>query len=159
MFLTGPAGSGKTYAAILAACAHMSGAQPTRADYWDSDRRIILRPHEIAEGMKLESVPELLSKIRATFRADGGPRESDIVDNLSRKLLLIVDDLGAEKQSDWSMGVLYLILNRRIDNLRPTIVTSNLTLREIDAIDPRLASRIGSMRCVEMKGRDRRLAK
>lgn len=40
---------------------------------------------------------------------------------------LIIDDLGAEKNSDWTCEQLFRILNERYNNARQTIITSNLT--------------------------------
>lgn len=39
--------------------------------------------------------------------------------------LLIVDDLGKELCTDWSLGVIYEILNDRYEEKRPTIITTN----------------------------------
>ena len=39
--------------------------------------------------------------------------------------LLILDDLGAGKITDWSVGVLYQIINARYNSEKPIIATSN----------------------------------
>ena len=39
--------------------------------------------------------------------------------------LLIIDDLGKEQCTDWSMSTLYSILNDRYEDMKPTIVTTN----------------------------------
>lgn len=39
--------------------------------------------------------------------------------------LLVIDDLGKEQCSDWSMSTLYSILNDRYEDLKPTIITTN----------------------------------
>ena len=38
---------------------------------------------------------------------------------------MIIDDLGKEQCSDWSMSTLYSILNDRYEDMKPTIVTTN----------------------------------
>jgi len=69
----------------------------------------------------------------------------------------VLDDLGAEKTSDWTGQSIYTLISRRINDCKPTIVTSNLSLSEIDAVDPRRASRLGGMVYYKMTGHDRRL--
>ena len=60
--------------------------------------------------------------------------------------MLILDDLGAEKPSDWVKEQLYVIINRRYENMLPTIITTNCTMNELkDRIGERTASRIIEM--------------
>lgn len=55
--------------------------------------------------------------------------------------LLILDDIGAEKPSEWVQERFYNIINDRNNELRSTVLTSNLTLDELEI---RLGSRIRS---------------
>ena len=48
-----------------------------------------------------------------------------MLDIYKRVDLLIIDDLGKEQCSDWSMSTLYSILNDRYEDMKPTIVTTN----------------------------------
>jgi len=50
----------------------------------------------------------------------------DVVDSYKRCSLLILDDLGTEKSSDWVDEQLYAIINGRTANYKPTIITTNL---------------------------------
>jgi len=113
------------------------------------------------------TAPELLLEIRATFRPsikkydDYGKceadTESDVLDKYSQCELLILDDLGAEKVSDFTIQSLYLIIDRRNRELRPTIVTTNLSLEEIETqIDARMASRLADMKIVKINMPDYR---
>lgn len=59
--------------------------------------------------------------------------------------LLIIDDLGKEKQSDWVSEQLYAIANHRYEEMRPSIITTELSLADLnkrygDAIFRRLTS-------------------
>jgi DNA replication protein DnaC len=85
---------------------------------------------------------------------------------LFRKLttvdLLHIDDLGAEKRSDWVLEQLYALINERYENERAILVTTNLNEPElIDQIGRRTVSRLVEM-CsdcmVPMHGEDHRLA-
>jgi DNA replication protein DnaC len=82
-----------------------------------------------------------------------------VVDKYSRCPLLVLDDLGVEKTTDWALQTLYVILNNRYTNYRQTIITSNLTLEEIgNKLGDRIASRIAGMcSIIQMKGKDKRI--
>jgi DNA replication protein DnaC len=58
--------------------------------------------------------------------------------------LLVLDDLGAEKTSEWVQETLGLVINTRYNAQRPTIVTTNLS-DNLDDDDPRsFVAQIGS---------------
>ena len=73
--------------------------------------------------------------------------------------LLTLDDLGAEKISDFTVDRLYLIIDSRYSNMKKIIITSNLTLNDIkNKIHDRLASRIGEMcKIIIMPNKDLRI--
>lgn len=80
----------------------------------------------IHEGIPVicKTSSDLLMDIRRTF--DGGSvNEAQVLDIYKRVDLLIIDDLGKEQCSDWSMSTLYSILNDRYEDMKPTIVTTN----------------------------------
>lgn len=105
------------------------------------------------------NVPELLMKIRTCFNSDSKTTEEAMLWKYFDTKLLVLDDLGAEKTSEWALQSLYVIINKRGSEKRQTIITSNLTLNEInDKLSDRIASRIrGMCNIVVMKGKDRRL--
>ena len=39
--------------------------------------------------------------------------------------LLVIDDLGKERATEWSVPILYRIINDRYENMLPTIITTN----------------------------------
>jgi len=86
---------------------------------------------------------ELMLEIRATFDQRSKETEAEIVKRLCRFPLLCVDDLAAEKVSDFSVSTLYIIINRRGEYDLPTIITSNLTLPQIsEQLGDRIANRL-----------------
>ena len=98
------------------------------------------------------TVPELLFEIRQTFKDDSFESEKSIVDKYSGVSLLVLDDLGAEKTTEWAESTLYLIIDRRNRDEKWTIVTSNLTLPEIEqTLGARIASRLSDMKVVNIK--------
>lgn len=72
--------------------------------------------------------------------------------------LLIVDDLGAAKDSDWTEEVNYRLINHRYDRMLPTLMTSNVPVSELKPkLGERVASRLREMTTrVVLEGPDRR---
>lgn len=75
--------------------------------------------------------------------------------------VIIIDDIGAEKHSDWVAETFYTLINQRYEKMRPMIFTSNYSLDEMaDRIGDRVCSRIVEMsKVVHISGNDRRLKK
>lgn len=80
----------------------------------------------INEGVPVvcKTSTDLLLDIRKAYD-DEYTRESTILDVYKSVDLLIIDDLGKEQCSDWSMSNLYSILNDRYEDMKPTIITTN----------------------------------
>lgn len=104
--------------------------------------------HRLAEkgiGGVFVVVPELLRAIRRGFNQPNEDSEK-IVKLTEKAPLLVLDDLGAEKPSDWVREQLYVIINRRYENMLPTVITTNCTMKElVDRVGQRTASRIIEM--------------
>lgn len=75
--------------------------------------------------------------------------------------LLILDDLGAEFSTNFSVSVIYNIINSRLVEGKPTIISSNLTAKELEArYSPRVVSRImGGYYTIPFLGNDIRILK
>lgn len=73
-----------------------------------------------------QSVPELLERIRSTFNRDSKESESQIMKALLTCDLLIMDDIGAEKLTDWVQDVVFRIIDGRYRKKKPIFYTSNL---------------------------------
>ena len=108
-----------------------------------------------------ESAPNLLSAYEAERF---GRSLTTAVSDTSRYLtcdLLVIDDLGAELSNNFTVGVLYNLINTRIVSRKPTIISTNLSLEEIRArYTDRIASRLlGEYTVMRFEGRDIRLQK
>ncbi|MDX2624037.1 ATP-binding protein [Streptomyces sp. WI03-5b] len=77
---------------------------------------------------------------------------------VSRCPLLIIDDLGAAKASDWTEEITYRLINRRYNYELPTLITTNLRISDLRAyLGDRVASRLAQMTTrVEFEAVDRR---
>lgn len=114
---------------------------------------------KIIQGHKgwFESIPWLYLEVRNAFGPKPVYSELEIVKKYTEYKILILDDLGQEKPSEYSRQTLYLILDRRANLLNPTIITSNKNLDEIEKFAGQsIASRIAEGRILEFKGKDYR---
>jgi DNA replication protein DnaC len=107
------------------------------------------------------NVVDLINEIRQEFGRETYDKrypDQDLVD-IEIPRVAILDDLGAEKKSDFVTETLYRIINQRYIHHMPTIFTSNHTLDQLaDHIGERSASRIVEMcEIIELTGGDRRL--
>ena len=150
IMMCGPVGVGKTGLlwATARECAHKTRTPPT----W-------------------ELAADLLSKIRHTYNdQNGADTEYKIVNRFARAPLLLLDDLGVEKESEWSDGIFFRLLGDRHLRELPTLITTNWTEQGLildgeyhgvplkDRIGARLYSRLHeSVMFIEMHGKDRRL--
>ncbi|HVS29453.1 MAG TPA: ATP-binding protein [Solirubrobacteraceae bacterium] len=115
---------------------------------------------DAGRSVAIYSLPRLLAEIRKTYD-DGSDRTYlQLLDRLRTVDLLHVDDVGAERTTDWVLEQLYAIINSRYEDRRAIVVTTNLDhelLRE--QIGARTVSRLVEM-CgdpLPLFGPDRRM--
>ena len=73
---------------------------------------------------------DMMMEIRHSFK-DGGINEQGIIKKYCAYKMLVIDDIGAEKTSDYAVSVLYMILNKRYELVLPTIITTNMSSSDI----------------------------
>jgi DNA replication protein DnaC len=102
------------------------------------------------------SAEDFYLKLRSGFD-NPGSSEVSILSQFSDVEFLVLDDVGAGSLSDYERRSTLRLLDNRTNYLRPTIVTSNLTLEGIaEKLDERIASRLSGFAHIVMTGRDRR---
>lgn len=103
---------------------------------------------------------EALDHIRKSFR-DTSINSEDVIQKMVDAPLLILDDLGKEKRSEWSDEQMYRIINNRYIDKKPIVITSNFDLEHLlEMLDQSIISRLfGTCRAVKMNGNDYRLRK
>lgn len=74
--------------------------------------------------VKCNTLIELCNDIRRTYDSSD-MSEEQIIQSYSRIPLLIIDDLGKEKPTEWNQQILYSIINNRYNLMKPTIITTN----------------------------------
>lgn len=99
---------------------------------------------EAGRTVAIYSLPRLLSRIRRTYDAEAGEQSYlEFFERLTEVDLLHIDDLGAEKRSDWVLEQLYAIVNERYESQRSVVVTTNLDQAALEEqIGPRTVSRL-----------------
>ena len=102
--LIGPPGIGKTHIAVS-----------------------VLRAVVVEKGARglFYDVRDLLRIIRSTYNPVVRTAEMDVLRPVMEAELLVLDDLGAEKPSEWVEETMNLIVNTRYNEGRPTIFTTN----------------------------------
>lgn len=163
IYLHGGVGTGKTYIAYAL------------FREWEDQRLKEIKQRESAVQKSIKSgdfteiakvrVPavfwnstRLLFDLRSEFKRNSEETSKELIE---RNNLLFIDDLGAEKVTEWVEEVMYLTINTRYERNVPMIITSNLPLSGIaEKVGERVASRIKEMcHIVKLEGQDRRLAK
>lgn len=124
LLYSGPVGSGKTYLAASIVNA------------------LIEKGHQALFLV----VPDLLDELRSTYDRRADLTEMDLLDTARCVPVLVLDDLGAHNYTDWARNRLYSIINYRMNEQLPTIITTNLTLEEMEEyLGDRTTSRLLQM--------------
>jgi DNA replication protein DnaC len=134
LLILGPVGTGKTFQAFGAIRA--------------------LAARGLTVGWHADTAPGLLASLRPRQDADS---EAEYRKAAAVPLLLL-DDLGAAKGSEWTEEILYRLVNDRYEAMLPGLFTSNVPAPQLrDALGARVASRLTEM-ChqVALRGHDRR---
>lgn len=111
LVLTGSPGTGKTHLA----CAIAS--------------------HVVSENLDsalFATVSAMLRAIKETYRKDSARSEQDVIDRLMEPDLLIIDEVGVQVGSDHEKLLMFEVLNGRYQDMRPTILISNLPVDELE---------------------------
>ena len=117
LWFTGDLGTGKTSLAMLVSKAALDAG------------------HSVA----IYSVPRLLAEIKDTYDRDSGDSYMQLFRRLCAVDLLHLDDLGAERPTEWVLEQLYSIVNERWQEQRSIVVTSNLM--DLDAVREQVGAR------------------
>ena len=92
---------------------------------------------------------DLLSSIKKCYSRESEENENDVVNKYCTVNVLVIDDIGAEKSSQFVNEMFFRILDTRMKNFRTTIFTSNLS-RDDEKYEDRISDRLRRM-TVEIK--------
>jgi DNA replication protein DnaC len=92
------------------------------------------------------TVASVMDSIKASFDQEG--RREGVVDELTHPHILVLDDLGAERSTEWAQEQFLTILEKRLRLGRVVFMTSNLGKEELGKrYDKRILDRLQEM-CV-----------
>lgn len=134
LLLLGSTGTGKTYEAYGAMIALSSSGAACRWTF--------------------VTAADLYARLRPRPRVDA----EDEFARLATSPVLVLDDLGAAKATEWTEEINYRLINHRYEHELPTLITSNIATRELRAaLGERVVSRLVEMADrVVLGGEDRR---
>ncbi|MEV6382017.1 ATP-binding protein [Streptomyces sp. NPDC051773] len=134
LLIAGPTGTGKTHQAYGAV------------------RALLTR------GVRLRWEATTSADLHARLRPRAGHDSERDLQTLARCPLLVLDDLGAAKTSEWTEELTYRLINHRYERMLPTLITTNLPIPELrTALGDRVTSRLAEMtERVVLTGPDRR---
>lgn len=90
------------------------------------------------------NTPQFISKLKRSF--DTGISEASVMENHIRAGLLVLDDIGSERPTEWVESRLYEVINARLERKAPIIFTSNCSSQELlERLGERIVSRIREM--------------
>lgn len=70
------------------------------------------------------TIPDLMLRVRECY--DGGQSEADLLDDLCRVDLLILDEVGIQRGSNGEKVILNQVIDRRLSSMRPVGILTNL---------------------------------
>lgn len=79
---------------------------------------------EVGNGV-IHTVFQVSAMLKKSYNENDGDSEYEILDRLAKVKLLVLDEIGRTKASDWEMNWLSFLLNDRHENNRPTILITN----------------------------------
>lgn len=123
LYIYGPVGSGKTF---LACCI---------ANY-------ILKKSD--KELLFIIIPEFLQRLKSTYNKNNAESEYGLIERASNVPLLFMDDLGAHNYTDWTINIIYNIINYRVNHSLPVVITSNLSI-DINLDDEKDTSELGRL--------------
>jgi len=103
--------------------------------------------HQLAQGKPVffVVVPDLLDHLRSTFSPDSKISYDEFSEKIKEVPLLILDDFGEQSATPWAQEKLYQLINYRYNARLPMVVTTCLSLDEIETrissrmVDPRIS--------------------
>ena len=108
LFLYGSYGTGKTYLAAAVANAAMQGEKP----------------------VVYTRFGELCRDVKRAYDKSAKEGEGDILRKYKKCRLLVLDDLGKESFTDWSLSLLFELIDSRYRDMLPTVITSNYSVND-----------------------------
>lgn len=109
----------------------------------------------MASELLAHCVPVCVTNLTTLIRKTSGFNSYDMIDRLAEFDLLIIDDLGVERETSYSLEQAYAIIDARYRTGLPLIITTNLSpadLKNPDSMEKkRIYDRVGEMCAIPVK--------
>jgi DNA replication protein DnaC len=86
---------------------------------------------------------ELMAELRGTYASGERTTEAEVLDKVSQVDMLVLDELGRERTTEWRDEMLHLVVNARYSQRRVTIFSTNYDIGEDDTDPETLQCRVG----------------
>lgn len=101
----------------------------------------IIRDH--LASVLITDVMRITRMVKSTWRNDALRSEADVLDHYASLDLLIIDEVGVQFGSPSELAILQEVINSRYESMLPTILISNLTLKQLqDSVSERIVDRV-----------------
>ena len=88
-------------------------------------------------------VPDFLDELRNSYHSSGEFNEIEIMEQAKNIPVLILDDLGNHNFTEWTQNKLFSLINYRLNQQLPSIITTNLDIPSLaEVLGQRVVSRI-----------------
>ncbi len=100
--------------------------------------------HDQGGSVIFVTAADLLDKLRRSYSSSAANPSDDIFRLVRDCELLVLDDLGAQNETNWAREKLFQLLNYRYVTARPTVITTGV--KEPSDLDARLVTRLMDQR-------------
>lgn len=76
------------------------------------------------------NMSDAANRVKDSF-GDNKSGDSDLFEDMKKAEVLVIDDIGVEKVTEWLSEQLFLVINYRYENNLPMLVTSNQSLQDL----------------------------
>jgi DNA replication protein DnaC len=124
MIMSGNAGTGKTHLA----CSII--------------KQVLLDSHN-CNSCLYTTVYKMIGDVKTTFSKSFSMTEQEAISKYTSKTLLVIDEVGLQFGSDTEKNIIFSILNQRYEDVKPTILISNLSIKNLsDFVGDRVIDRM-----------------
>lgn len=92
---------------------------------------LVLRAEELGRSALFCEIPELLNTLRRTYREESRLDDETLYRDLEQVDLLVLDDMGTPRVSDWVLEQLFIVVNKRYKTSRGVLVTSDVSPEQL----------------------------
>ncbi|MBI6466622.1 ATP-binding protein [Proteus mirabilis] len=86
------------------------------------------------KSILIATLPDLMMKVRDTYQKDAKTTESKLIDDLCEVDLLVLDDVGVQRENKNEELIIFQVVDRRLANKKPVGILTNLKFDELGRV-------------------------